>query len=203
MIDLERAKILVSGTIRVVFERYKASWIEWNESRLSPDRSPPRLVRGTESGSDERGNRATLCACSVSLPSVRSDLSLCHRLRCLALRFSLPPPSHSLALLPRLESHAYAATNVRGVNPRELPGLRSVAASLMIAPSRALPFCLALSPSPSPCFAISSLSSSVAPSPPENAFRDPKPRENARSFARLLLLAAVSRCRMADENFSV
>lgn len=116
---------------------------------------------------------------------------------------SLLPPSHSLALLPRLESHAYAATNVRGVNPRELPGLRSVAASLMIAPSRALPFCLALSPSPSPCFAISSLSSSVAPSPPENAFRDPKPRENARSFARLLLLAAVSRCRMADENFSV
>lgn len=148
MIDLERAKILVSATIRVAFERYKASWIEWNESRLSPDRSPPRLVRGTESGSDERGNRATLCACSVSLPSVGSDLSLCHR-----LRFSLPPPSlppflppsHSLALLPRLESHAYAATNVRGVNPRELPGLRSVAASLMIAPSRALPFCLALS----------------------------------------------------------
>lgn len=208
MIDLERAKILVSATIRVAFERYKASWIEWNESRLSPDRSPPRLVRGTESGSDERGNRATLCACSVSLPSVGSDLSLCHR-----LRFSLPPPSlppflppsHSLALLPRLESHAYAATNVRGVNPRELPGLRSVAASLMIAPSRALPFCLALSlslpPSPSPCFAISSLSSSVAPSPPENAFRDPKPRENARSFARLLLLAAVSPCRMADETF--
>lgn len=115
------------------------------------------------------------------------------------------PPSHSLALLPRLESHAYAATNVRGVNPRELPGLRSVAASLMIAPSRALPFCLArslsLPPSPSPCFAISSLSSSVAPSPPENAFRDPKPRENARSFARLLLLAAVSPCRMADETF--
>lgn len=97
MIDLERAKILVSGTIRVVFERYKASWIEWNESHLSPDRSPPRLVRGTESGSDERGNRATLCACSVSLPSVRSDLSLCHRLRCLALRFSLPPPSLSLS----------------------------------------------------------------------------------------------------------
>lgn len=117
------------------------------------------------------------------------------------------PPSHSLALLPRLESHAYAATNVRGVNPRELPGLRSVAASLMIAPSRALPFCLArsLSLPPSlplpPCFAISSLSSSVAPSPPENAFRDPKPRENARSFARLLLLAAVSPCRMADETF--
>lgn len=202
MIDLERAKILVSGTIRVAFERYKASWIEWNESRLSPDRSPPRLVRGTESGSDERGNRATLCACSVSLPSVGSDLSLCHRLRCLALLSrSLLPPSHSLVLLPRLESHAYAATNVRGVNPRELPGLRSVAASLMIAPSRALPFCLALSPSPSPCFAISSLSGSVAPSPPENAFRDPKPRENARSFARLLLLAAVSRCRMANETF--
>lgn len=204
MIDLERAKILVSGTIRVVFERYKASWIEWNESRLSPDRSPPRLVRGTESGSDERGNRATLCACSVSLPSVRSDLSLCHRLRCLALRFSLPPPSLSLSRvtsapgIPRLRRYER-----RGVNPRELPGLRSVAASLMIAPSRALPFCLALSPSPSPCFAISSLSSSVAPSPPENAFRDPKPRENARSFARLLLLAAVSRCRMADENFSV
>lgn len=170
MIDLERAKILVSATIRVAFERYKASWIEWNESRLSPDRSPPRLVRGTESGSDERGNRATLCACSVSLPSVGSDLSLCHR-----LRFSLPPPSlppflppsHSLALLPRLESHAYAATNVRGVNPRELPGLRSVAASLMIAPSRALPFCLALSlslpPSPSPRASLFPLSPALWP----------------------------------------
>lgn len=206
MIDLERAKILVSATIRVAFERYKASWIEWNESRLSPDRSPPRLVRGTESGSDERGNRATLCACSVSLPSVGSDLSLCHR-----LRFSLPPPSlpPSLSLsrvtsapgIPRLrryerqrrksERASWAAKRRGVVNDSSEPRSAFLPRALSLSPSLPLP----------PCFAISSLSSSVAPSPPENAFRDPKPRENARSFARLLLLAAVSPCRMADETF--
>lgn len=174
------------------------------ERRLSTDRSPTRLARGTESGSDERGNRATLCACSASLPSVGSGAnlslslspSLCHRryrLRCVALLLAPPSLSLSLSLLPRLESHAYAATNVRGVNPRELPGLRSVAASLMIAPSRALPFCrrvlaLSLPLSLSLSFARSFLLRRRLKTRPR-APRDPKPRENARSFARLPLAA--------------
>ena len=128
-----------------------------------------------------------------SLP-LSFSLSFCHRryrLRCLALLLAPPSLSLSLSLLPRLESHAYAATNVRGVNPRELPGLRSVAASLMIAPSRALPFCrrvLALSLPLSLSFARSFLLRRRLKTRPR-APRDPKPRENARSFARLPLAA--------------
>ena len=126
--------------------------------------------------------------------SLSFSLSFCHRryrLRCLALLLAPPSLSLSLSLLPRLESHAYAATNVRGVNPRELPGLRSVAASLMIAPSRALPFCrrvLALSLPLSLSFARSFLLRRRLKTRPR-APRDPKPRENARSFARLPLAA--------------
>lgn len=169
------------------------------ERRLSTDRSPTRLARGTESGSDERGNRATLCACSASLPSVGSGAnlslslfpSLCHRryrLRCVALLLAPPSLSLSLSLLPRLESHAYAATNVRGVNPRELPGLRSVAASLMIAPSRALPFCRRVLALSLPLSVSLSLFCSLvlAPSSPENApARASRPKASGkRAFVR-------------------
>lgn len=198
----------------MAFERYKASWIERNGSRISPDRSPPRLVTRNWiriGWTREPGNFMRLL-CFSSFRGKRSlslSLSATAFVASLFVSRSLLPPSssHSLALLPRLESHAYAATNVRGVNPRELPGLRSVAASLMIAPSRALPFCLALSPSspPRPTLPLPSalppraslfpLSPALRPRSLAAWERVSRPKASGkracvRSFARLLLLAA-------------
>ena len=121
--------------------------------------------------------------------SLSFSLSFCHRryrLRCLALLLAPPSLSLSLSLLPRLESHAYAATNVRGVNPRELPGLRSVAASLMIAPSRALPFCRRVLALSLPLSLSLFCSLVLAPSSPENApARASRPKASGkRAFVR-------------------
>lgn len=131
----------------------------------------------------------------ISLPSCSSSL----------LYICLSP-----SLLPRLESHAYTAADVRGVNPRELPGLRSVAASLMIASSRALPFCrrisLSLSLSLSIPLFLSVLRRRLRTRP--RAASDQEPRENARLFARLLLETSPAirrdgRMLYSEKNFSV
>lgn len=142
--------------------------------------------------------------CFSSFRGKRSlSLSLCHRLRCLALRFSLPPSSLLLSLsrvtsapgIPRLrryerqrrksERASWAAKRRGVVNDSSEPRSAFLPRALSLLPAPPHP-----SPPPSRLvlrYFLSLRLCGPALSPPENAFRDLKPRENARACVRSLV----------------
>lgn len=121
--------------------------IEWEDGLIDL----PRAARGTESGSDERGNRATLCACSSFRGKQGQSppllLSPSTPFVALSLAPSVPPPLLLLLVtsapgIPRLrrrgrqrrksERASWAAKRRGVVNDSSEPLLRLSSASLRL-----------------------------------------------------------------------